>query len=112
MDHLPTKQAHSYVVMVEDNFHHMDEEERYRLGEFDGCAAAVTACKKVVDDYLLDAYEPGMTFDQLWSLYTGFGDDPFIVTTDKLCRFSGWYYARQRCEELCRPQLDEYRRTT
>jgi hypothetical protein len=36
-----------YVVFVDDNFHHMDESERYKLGEFSSCEEATEACKKI-----------------------------------------------------------------
>jgi hypothetical protein len=41
-----------------------------------------------------------MTADELWRLYTAFGDDAFIITTDRTCSFSGWDYARVRCREI------------
>lgn len=93
--------------MVDDNFHYMDESERYQLAEFDSCAAAVTACKEVVDDYLRMAYEPGMPVEELLTSYLSFGEDPYILTTDKQCLFSARDYARQRCEEMCPPRQDE-----
>jgi hypothetical protein len=105
----PERQSHLYKVMVDDNFHHMDEGERYQYAELGSCAEAIAACKKIVDDFLLSERKPGMTVEELWSLYTAFGDDAFIVTADKECRFSGWEYARRRCEELCRPQQHEGR---
>ena len=89
-----------YVVLVDDNFHHMDEGETYKLGEFDDCRAAVDACKKMVDSFLLEVFKPGMTADELWKIYSAFGEDPFIAGPDgpgEPCRFSGWDYARQRC---------------
>ena len=38
--------AKLYTVFVDDNFHYMDESERYKLGEFVDCASAVAACKR------------------------------------------------------------------
>ena len=91
---------YKYVVIVDDNFHHMENGERYKLGEFDTCEAAIAACKKVVDEFLLPVYEPHHTQEVLWKLYTAFGDDAYIVTEDPTCRFSGWNYAKERCKEL------------
>ena len=31
----------------------MDESERYKLGEFDDCAAAIAACQEIVDEFLV-----------------------------------------------------------
>ena len=92
---------HLYKVMVDDNFHYMDESERYRLAEFYSCAEAIVACKKLVDDYLRSAYTPGMTPDQLLTSYLMFGEDPFIITADDQCSFSARDYARERYEALC-----------
>ena len=43
--------AKTYTVFVDDNFHYMDESERYKLGEFPDCASAVAACKQIVDEF-------------------------------------------------------------
>lgn len=100
---MPVDETRTYMVMVDDNFHYMDESERYRLGEFDSCAEALAACREIVDDYLLLAYAPGMTAAELWASYSMFGEDPFILSGDKECRFSGRDYARERCEVICQP---------
>ena len=44
--------AKPYTVFVDDNFHYMDESERYKLGEFADCASAMAACKQIVDEFL------------------------------------------------------------
>ena len=104
---LPEERSHTYKVIVDDNFHHMENGEQYEYAELSSCAEAIAACKKIVDEFLLPAYKPGMVAEELWALYTAFGDDAFIVTEDTQCRFSGWEYARRRCEELCGPQQNE-----
>ena len=91
---------HTYLVLVDDNFHHMDEGEQYELGEFATCAEAVAACKRVIDDFLDSNRETPRSQDELWNLFTTFGDSPLIVTADRECRFSAWEYATLRCEEL------------
>ena len=94
-----------YKVLVDDNFHYMDESKRYTLGEFPSLEAAMSAARKIVDDFLLSEHKPGMTAAALFRRYTTFGEDPFIVSTgddpaDK-GSFSAWVYAQQRAEELC-----------
>jgi hypothetical protein len=91
----------AYRVLVDDNFHYQDESERYSLGTFATCAEATAACRRIVDEFLLDQYKPGMDATDLCRLYTGFGEDPFIVSDDPACRFSAWTYARTRCDEIC-----------
>jgi hypothetical protein len=93
-----------YTVWVYDNYHYMDQDDGpYRLGDFDTCEDAVAACKRMLDDFLQVNHKPGMLAEQLWGIYTAFGDDPGVISPGNDCRFSAWDYAKQRCEELCRP---------
>jgi hypothetical protein len=93
-----------FQVFVDDNFHYMDENERYRLGGFSTREAALEASRRIVDEFLESTYRPGLTADELWELYMMFGDNPFVVAADgTVCKFSGWDYARERCRVLCGP---------
>ena len=58
-----------YTVFVDDNFHIGEEEERYKLGEYDSCQEAVEACMKIVDDFMSQGYREGMSFKELWEGY-------------------------------------------
>lgn len=49
------------------------------LGEFPTLDAAVKASRNIVDEYLLSAYQPGMTAEALFASYKSFGEDPIIV---------------------------------
>jgi hypothetical protein len=94
----------AFRVLVDDNFHYMDEEHRYQHGEFLTFEAAVAAAQQIVDEYLASAYESGMTARELFESYMAFGEDPFILSPDiKGVPFSAWDYARRRCTELCAP---------
>jgi hypothetical protein len=86
-----------YIVMVDDNFHYMDEDERYQAGIVDTPEEAINLCKKIVEASI--QYEAGLTADQLFSNYCMFGDDPFIIGN---VPFSGRTYAREYCERLCK----------
>ena len=97
----------SYRVLVDDNFHHLDEAERYELGTFADLDAAVAAAQAVVDAYLRTAHKPGMTAQALFESYTAFGEDPFIVAPDQQgVAFSAWEYAKRRCEDFCKSSGD------
>jgi tetratricopeptide (TPR) repeat protein len=61
-----------YRVMVDDNFHFMDESERYTLGEFKTLETAIAACRNFVDRDLDHFFKPGMTAKELYSYYTSF----------------------------------------
>ena len=93
----------TYRVLVDDNFHYMDEDERYEHGTYPTLEAATAAAQAIVDDFLLASRQPGMSAGELFDMYTAFGEDPFIITPDQQGRvlFSAWDYARRRCEELC-----------
>ena len=88
---------YKYTVYVDDNFHYMDESERYKLGDYSDCDKAVAACKKIVDEFLMT--NRGGSEDLLVT-YVMFGEDPFIVTDDPNCKFSARDYARERVRIL------------
>lgn len=89
-----------WTVYVDDNFHYMDEGERYALGSFDCYESAVLACQKIVDEFLEN--NSAETGDKLFESYVKFGEDPWITgpneTPDQPV-FSARDYARQRCNE-------------
>jgi hypothetical protein len=94
----------TFKVLVDDNFHYMDESARYELGEFPTLEAAIEASRRIVDEYLRSAYQPGMTTDALLTSYLLFGEDPFILAPGSAkpgVLFSARDYARRRCEEMC-----------
>ena len=86
-----------FIVSVDDNFHYQDPDERYELGTFETEAEAVAAARFLVDSFLAAHYKPGMSAAELYKLYTGFGEDPFISGHP----FSAWTYAKERCEAMC-----------
>lgn len=90
-----------FTVFVDDNFHYMDLSERRKHGEYPIFEEALAACKKVVDDFLNDAFKPGMTADELLSQYVQFGDDPWIRGDGQPFRFSARDYARERVKRFC-----------
>ena len=93
--------AKRYTVFVDDNFHYMDESERYKLGEFEDCASAVAACKKIVDEFF-DTCSLDNNDAEIFKQYSLFGEDPWISSDDPECQFSAWNYARERAKTLAR----------
>jgi hypothetical protein len=92
-----------YKVMVDDNFHYMDEDERYEYGVFSTAEEAVARCKHIVDQSLNSLCKPGITEQELYEAYTMFGDGPFVVPIDNsgnAVKFSAWEYAKERCNVL------------
>lgn len=96
-----------YKVMVDDNFHYTDEDERHEHGIFATADEAIAACKRIVDQDLEHALKPGITEQELYDAYTAFGEDPSVVpvaSTDSAVHFSAWEYARERCRALTSPR--------
>ena len=91
--------AKRYTVFVDDNFHYMDESERYKLGEFTDCASAVAACKQIVDEFLTSC-DQNKSDAEIYHQYVSFGEDPSISSDDPECKFSAWNYARERAAML------------
>ena len=97
---MASTEAKRYIVYVDDNFHHMDKSERYKLGEYTTCKEAISACKLIVEEYMEKGYSDTVTYEELYKGYTTFGEDPFIQSDDENCKFSAWDYAKKRCKEL------------
>ena len=92
-----------YKVLIDDNFHFMNEEYRGTGGEFATAAEAIAECKEIVDECLKPMLQPGMTPAALYEQYEGFGDDPFVVPVDPNdapVAFTAWAYAKERCQVL------------
>ncbi len=92
-----------FRVKVDSNSHFGDDSERLALGAFSTFSEAEQVCRQIVDEFLESAYRPGISFDELFSQYKLFGEDPFIVATDEedVPDFSASTYARERCVTMC-----------
>ncbi len=87
-----------YTVMVDDNFHYMDEEDRYKHGKFSTFEKAVKACKKIVDEELRDYLDQGIKPEDLSSTWSLYGSDPYIVGGSRW--FSARDYVTEKTQEL------------
>lgn len=81
--------------MVDDNFHYMDEDERYQAGEFDTPQEAINLCKEIVEASI--QYEDGKSPEELFATYCMFGEAPFIIGD---VSFSGREYAKEYIKQL------------
>jgi hypothetical protein len=88
-----------YIVFVDDNFHFMDESERYIAGEYDTPEEATEKCRSIVERSLVESMGSALSANDLCNSYEFFGEDPFIVGPTKV-DFSAWDYARIRSKEL------------
>ena len=87
-----------YTVIVDDNFHYMDEEHRHKYGKFSTYEKAVAACKKIVDEELRDMLKQGVRHEELSSTWSLYGSDPYIMGGSG--RFSARDYASEKSQEL------------
>ncbi len=94
-----------YKVLVDDNFHYMDASERYEYGIYKTIDEAKEVCKNIVDQFLIESYEPGITAGELYLRYVCQGEDPWIMPPKNEMMpgtlFSAWKYAEQKCKEIC-----------
>ena len=88
-----------FIVYVDDNFHYMDESERYVSGEYDSYDEAVERCKEILEEYIPEEGNcGGKTVAELLRGWLMFGDDPFIVPAGS---FSSEKYLKKRLKEVC-----------
>lgn len=92
----------SYQVFIDDNYRYQDSDSRVTGPTFQTYLEAVAYCQARVDSYLEEQSLAGVKPEALYSNYTSFGDDPFIVPDDEAGskRFSAWDYARARTNDL------------
>jgi hypothetical protein len=94
-----------YRVMVDDNFHYQDPDERREHGTYETVEEALAACQAIVDRSLENEFRAGISAEALYDRYMSFGDDPSIVVlngVDENAKFSAWSYAKERCAVMCR----------
>ena len=92
-----------FQVLIDDNFHYMDADERVTGPQFETYAQARDWVREFMDCQLEELYEPGMDPSSLITRYKMFGEDPWISPTpDGVDRWSAWDYAAQRAEAVCR----------
>ena len=93
--------AYNWTVYVDDNFHFMDEAERYTEGNYNTYDAAVATCRNIIDRFLLNT--KAATAEELYDLYESFGEDPWIegpVPCREGQSFRAFDNARRGCNQL------------
>lgn len=96
--------AGNFKVYIEENSHFDDESGRIKIGEFENSDDALDLCRKIVDDFLILNSKDEITADELYQIYTMFGEDAFIVG-EPSPYFSARQYAKMRCGEICSPKI-------
>lgn len=94
-----------YKVCVDDNYHYMDESERYTVGSYLSLEEAIRKCKEITIRSLEDLYEEDITPEKLSARWSMFGDDPFIIGGDEAVHFSAREFVTP---ELCRSIIEAH----
>ena len=94
----------NYTVFVDDNFHYMDANERYKKGKYKTLEEAISVCEKIVDENLEELYAPEMSSRELMTRYCLFGEDPWISGAEKI-PFHARNYAEERIDQLINKKI-------
>ena len=92
-----------FKVIVDDNYHHASESDRYTVGSFASLEEALDKCKEITVKSLEHFYEEGITPEKLSAQWAMFGEDPYIFTGKGSVPFSARKFVST---ELCREIID------
>jgi hypothetical protein len=93
-------QPNQYSVEVFNDNLARNESPWIRLGIFNRLDQAISACRKVIDDYLNQHRHLTLTADQLATNYLMYGPAPCINGTENLKSFDLYEYLNRRCAEV------------
>ena len=99
------KKNKKFSVYVDDNYHFMDEDERYTVGSFNSLEEALEKCREITIRSLDDLYESGIIPEKLKAQWSMFGEDPFIRGGDGSVPFSARKFITP---ELCKVIIDSH----
>lgn len=76
------------------------------VAEYPTYEEALQLCRILVDTFLAANILPGMSGDELFTLYRKQGPDPYILChsgdySRMPCYFNAWYYAETACRKQC-----------
>ena len=97
------KMKEKFRVIVDDNYHHADESERYTVGSYATLEEAIDKCKEITIKSLEDFYEEGTTSEDLSAQWAMFGEDPYIFGGKGSVPFSARKFITT---ELCQRIID------
>jgi len=93
-----------YRVVVDDNYHYMDEDSRWVKGEYATFEEALTVARNMVEGFF-ENRNRRHTAKQLYDAFTMMGDDPWIEpfggAAEPPERFSAWAFAKAYTKCLC-----------
>ena len=83
-----------------------------RFGEYKTLDDAMAAAKRLVDEFLMREFKPGILPSMLFASYQNSGEVPYIFcddndTTLNVSEFNHFQYALARCSEICVQRRNE-----
>lgn len=90
-----------FSVVIDDNFHHMDPEDRYTLATYPTYEEALARCKACLDCDAREYGSPGLTFEEAFEAFASFGETASVVPAHPDNPLLPWPYVRERLRELC-----------
>ena len=91
----------TFTVLIDDNYHFMDEDERATGPSFATYGEAVSWCQTFLERHLEELAKPGMSAADLIAGYRSFGDDPWITPEPEGTHFSAWDFVEEIAERVC-----------
>lgn len=100
-----------YVARPCSNNHEQKFVEELVMPYCDDTGGVIEHCKQLVDLFLAETHQPGMTVEELFTQYRSEGPDPYaryeergasdFFANTKSVRFNAWGYAECVCRTLC-----------
>lgn len=83
-----------------------------RFGEYKTLDDAMAAAKRLIDEFLMREFTPGILPSMLFASYQNFGEVPYIFCDDNditlnVPDFNHFQYALARCSEICVQRRNE-----
>ena len=98
----PNEIEQGYRVMIDDNFHYMDESYRVCAGTFQHYEDALVQAKEITLKSVLK--HKGASAAETYDNYKDFGDDPFIQPFGEAPRpeenYSAWTTAKMLAQQI------------
>ena len=92
-----------YKVIIDDNYHYMDESKRSAAGSYNSLEEAIEKCRELTIKSLEGFYEKGIAPEELSAQWAMFGEDPFIVGSSESVPFSARkFISIDICTEIIR----------
>jgi len=95
-----------YIVKVDDNFHYMDESERYDGGSYSTLEEAIRRCEEIAIRSLEDLYEKGIDSGKLMTQWMMFGEDPFVTGAENVPFSARDYIDEPLCQKIVSKKID------